>query len=364
MSFFGLFSPPDINKLKARGDVKSLVKALNYQKYYYVRQAAAEALGQLGNARTVEPLAEALKDSDDRVRRAAAEALGQIGDARAVEPLIVALKDSDSWVKKRAVEALGKISDPRAVEPLIVALKDSDVRDVATRALEMIGLQAIDLLVATLKHEDWHVRAAAAEVLGKIGDVRTVKPLLVALQDSYSSAVRWKAAGALGAIGDVQAVELLIVALKDRDSSVREGAAEALAKISDPRAVEALAVALEDKREQMITFMTEYRINKNYIAEFESAYAATGAFGGMFVRYGCKSYALYRHRGEPQRYIVTHTWSDGITFTRAQERAAQNSYEFQNRSRGWVESVRDLKTAEMAIVQEKPDDQYELLSEA
>ena len=52
------------------------------------RRAAAEALGQLGDKRAVEPLIAALQDDVENVRQAAAEALGQLGDERAVEPLI------------------------------------------------------------------------------------------------------------------------------------------------------------------------------------------------------------------------------------------------------------------------------------
>lgn len=70
-----------------------------------------------------EPLAAALKDSEFSVREAAAEALGQLKDTRAVEPLIAALKDDDWGVAAAAAEALGKLSDPRAVQALIAALE-------------------------------------------------------------------------------------------------------------------------------------------------------------------------------------------------------------------------------------------------
>ncbi len=42
----------------------------------------------------------------------AAEALGKIGDARAVEPLIAALKDSDEDVRQAAAEARGRLGAP------------------------------------------------------------------------------------------------------------------------------------------------------------------------------------------------------------------------------------------------------------
>jgi len=66
---------------------------------------AAEALGQIGDARAVEPLVEAI-DEDLLGCSAAALALGQIGDARAVEPLVAALRDKNSSVQQAVAKAL------------------------------------------------------------------------------------------------------------------------------------------------------------------------------------------------------------------------------------------------------------------
>ena len=64
----------------------------------------------------------------------AAEALGELGDARAVEPLIRVLGNNPS-----AARALGEIGDERAVEPLITALENEYVRDAAKEALKKLG---------------------------------------------------------------------------------------------------------------------------------------------------------------------------------------------------------------------------------
>jgi HEAT repeat protein len=108
-------------------------------------------LGKIGDHKSIEPLRDALQDSDNDVRKVVAEALNKIkwtpgkdavsasywiskGEfdkciaigALAVEPLITALKNSDYEVRRDAAEVLGDIGDPRAVEPLIIALKDSN----------------------------------------------------------------------------------------------------------------------------------------------------------------------------------------------------------------------------------------------
>ena len=234
LSIFKKMTTPKVETLKARKDIKGLIKALRYRKDKGVRASAAEALVKIG-APAVEPLIAALKDKDSDVRYAAAKALGEIKDPRAVEPLIAALKDESSSVRRAAAEALGKIGDPRAVEPLIAVPKDyySGVRYAVTKALVKIGAPAVEPLIAALKDKDSKdsdVRQAAAEALGEIKDPRAVEPLIAALKDGDSD-VRKAAAKALGEIKDPRAVEPLIAALKDAKWRVREAAAEALVSL-------------------------------------------------------------------------------------------------------------------------------------
>ena len=228
--------------------VEPLITALK-DSDWRVRQGAAQALGQLGDARAVEPLITALKDSNSDVRQEVTNTLKQLGDARAVEPLIAALKDRDSDVQQGAAQALGQLGDARAVEPLIAALKDRDsnVRQGAAQALGQLGdARAVEPLITALKDSDWRVRQGAAQALGQLRDVRAVEPLIAALKDRDSN-VRQGAAQALGQLGDVRAVEPLIAALKDRDWSMRHRAAQALGQLGDARAVEILVTALQDR---------------------------------------------------------------------------------------------------------------------
>jgi HEAT repeat protein len=251
--------------------VEPLIASLN-DSNGVMRQAAAVALGKLGDARAVEPLFAALKDSSKLVNRAAAEALGQIGDTRAAEPLNAALKDSDETVRRAAAEALGQIGDARAAEPLNAALKDSNshVRKAAAGALDKIGWRpgqdesgavywvvkrewdkcieigtpAVAPLIAALKDSDGDVREAAAGALDKIG----WRP-----GQDESGAVywvvkqKWDKCIEIGA----PAVEPLIAALKDSDLWMRQGAAEALGKLGDARAVEPLVATLQDSSKDM-----------------------------------------------------------------------------------------------------------------
>lgn len=272
MSFLqGLVGPPDISKLETKRDVPGLIRALGYERDARVRGAAAETLGDMGDARAVEPLLSVLQDKDGNVRRSAATALGKLGDTRAVDALVATLRVYPPEARKAAAEALGKLGDARAVEPLVVALKDKDrrVQLAAAEALTRLGVPdhpstrawcaalmrkwdeaaamgnvAVEPLVDALKLGWYDDRRLAAEALGKIGDARAAEPLMGALKDNEKG-VRQAAAEALGKIGDARAVEPLVAALKDSDWDIRWSAIMALGRLGEARAVEPLAAALK-----------------------------------------------------------------------------------------------------------------------
>ena len=107
----------------------------------YVRSEAVYALGEIKDARAIEPLGVFLKDNNRGVRENAAYALGKIGDARAIESLIFSLLDPDKFVRIAVTEALGQIGDSRAVEPLRATSNNDDepiVRSYAQTAINRI----------------------------------------------------------------------------------------------------------------------------------------------------------------------------------------------------------------------------------
>jgi HEAT repeat protein len=79
------------------------------------RIRAAERLGEIGDARAISALIEALRAENLLVRMAAARALGTIGDAGAVPALIEALGDESGSVQQFAAEALTRIGTPEAL---------------------------------------------------------------------------------------------------------------------------------------------------------------------------------------------------------------------------------------------------------
>jgi HEAT repeat protein len=120
-----------LGQIKDAKAVEPLMEVLD-DKIYWVRYAAAGALGKLGEAKAVASLIQTLGDKDADVRAAAAKALGEIKDSRAVEPLAKLLRNPKTYhsvhdVVTCALAEIGRSS----VEPLIEALDDSDARNLA-----------------------------------------------------------------------------------------------------------------------------------------------------------------------------------------------------------------------------------------
>ena len=116
-----------------------MVEGLQSDESSEVREAAAEALGDLLDSEALHPLLMAREEDESvAVQSAAAGALNKFGSHRLVE----ALRNSDSVsTRAAAAQVLGERGNPSAVPPLIEALSDpsADVRAAAKSAAAMLG---------------------------------------------------------------------------------------------------------------------------------------------------------------------------------------------------------------------------------
>ncbi len=248
----GLFGPPNVERLLARGHVKGLIKALEYKKDSRsegldIRRAAATALVEVCDARAAVPLAIAASSLDWTLKQSAIEALEKLG-RQAFEPLVRVAMDGGAQDRREATVALGLIGDERAIGPLTDLLDESDsfIRSRAAAALGNIGHPAaVDYLIGALGDMEWDVRAKAIQALEKIGNKRAAPAVIDRLGD-VEEIVRHYAAIALGALGDERAVDPLIHALGDSSKYVRDKSAVALGSIGDTRAVEPLVAAVRN----------------------------------------------------------------------------------------------------------------------
>jgi len=270
-----------IDALGRIGDPKSvepLIAQLNDENAY-VRIRVIDALGRIGDPKSVEPLIAQLNDENGYVRIRVIDALGRIGDPKSVEPLIAQLKDENA--RGQVIDALGRIGDPKAIEPLIAQLEDENVRRPVIDALVRIGAPAVEPLIAQLKDEN--ARGQVIDALGRIGDPNVIGLLIAQLKDEN---VRRQVIDALVRIG-APAVEPLIAQLKDenvrehvigvlcrfdrskvvepliaqlKDENVREQIIDALGRIGDPKSIDPLIAQLKDEtvREQVIGVLCRF----------------------------------------------------------------------------------------------------------
>lgn len=238
-----------LGRLKSERAAKPLVELLASGRAPELRGPIAEALGLIGDERSLSAVIPLLKDPDDRVRAQAAATLSRIPHAQSLRALLQGLQDPHEDVRKRCAAALGDIGDPRAGSALIALLNDphQETRIAAAEALGRIGDdRAVPALISMLADEDESVVQKAILALRKIQDPQSTRPLLQLLQHP-SHRVRQKAAESLGAIGDAVVAEQLEPLLKhDRSEEVRAAAAKALGAIRDPGSVDALLNAVHD----------------------------------------------------------------------------------------------------------------------
>src|SRR5205814_10320783 len=106
------------------------------------RRAAGGALAGLRERSAVAPLEGLLvNDADADVRRACAHALGDLSEARSLDPLAKALGDPDVEVQRAAADAIGDLDHvTKAPTALVRATtsQDLELRRSATKALAHI----------------------------------------------------------------------------------------------------------------------------------------------------------------------------------------------------------------------------------
>jgi HEAT repeat protein len=135
----------------------------------------------------------------------------------------------------------------QSLEILLNAFNDPDyyVRLNTIEGLVKIGKPAVKPLIEILKNEDPAMRMSAAEILGKIGDVRALRPLVALLEDEDAT-VRIYVINALGELRSESALKPLLKFVSDEDPEARKSLAEALGKIDNNMALKPLIKLLED----------------------------------------------------------------------------------------------------------------------
>lgn len=233
---FSLFGPPNIEKLKKKGNVKGLLKVLAIQRETPLRRAAVKALGEIGDPLAVEPLLELLNEEEIELRPVTLTALAALGEARAVEPLVKLLY-TDQPNQAQIIKTLIEIDVHQAVERLITRLTVGHRHWETFDLLRQFGPLAVEPLIARLDRTgDNADQKRLLHALAQTGTDRAVAYLADRLPEAGYK-LRPEIVEALGVTGNIQAVEPLIAALQHHDSDVQRGAMKALGRLKTEQAI-------------------------------------------------------------------------------------------------------------------------------
>jgi aminopeptidase N len=223
-----------LGKLGDDKSVEALAAALRRDPFWGVRAEVAETLGKLRTTRALEALLSGLEETrDHRARRAIVSALGQFrapeqaelaGRAAAALGDLLAKGDPSYFVEGATANALGRTRASGAFEQLTAALDrpswNEIIRSNVLRGLAALGEPRVAGVLAEWvdRSKPIQARAAAAEALGTLGSDhrldsgeargQIVSALLSALDDPWPP-VRRAAARALGALGEQSALGAL-----------------------------------------------------------------------------------------------------------------------------------------------------------
>lgn len=201
-----------------------------------VRRSAAAGVAALRDPSAVRALVRTLTDPKAEVRVEAVRALGGLDDGAVPQVLIDALKDPEVRVREIAADALARRGSAAVAALVAAALASPDLRRPAGAVLERLGPVAIDPLVDVVMGADAEAARAAAALIDRLAGVARFTAAL----SSTAPGDRLKAVRVLGAIGGGDAADGLLGALTDPDVRVRAAAAVLLGQLGERRAVPAL----------------------------------------------------------------------------------------------------------------------------
>ncbi|MBR5554514.1 HEAT repeat domain-containing protein [bacterium] len=176
------------------------------------------------------------KEYYTNVRVMSAKAIANYRDTSAVTPLLYCLNNKDENYKVRfaCADALGKIGDKYAVAPLIDVVQDEDEKSV-------------------------YLRESAASALGMLGDMRAVDPLVSILETKQGIIDKFtflkerviEALGKLRLSDNQRVFNALKMTLMDPSAQIRINAIEAIMESEHPESYDVIKGCLLDDDDEV-----------------------------------------------------------------------------------------------------------------
>jgi HEAT repeat protein len=188
-------------------------------------------------------------DDSAAIRVRALEALSDTSTAEAVQRFRYALSDDYWGVRFEACVGLGEAHEEDAMPLLRERLQDSHdaVRAAAIWALHRMTDQShtSELASLLLEHEDAAVRRLTAQLLGRLGEPKSMVLLTRAARDR-DQGVRWEATAAMARLGNEKAVQQLVYSAHSGFSDRQTFALLELALLAEPKCESLFRYRLEE----------------------------------------------------------------------------------------------------------------------
>ena len=184
------------------------------------RANAARAAGILRARPAIPELQKALKSRDETIALEAVRSIEKIGDLNAGPSLVPMLRDPNKKIREAAAEAVGQLRVREAVEDLNMMVRgdrDKDVQRTALTALAKIPDNGQDkVFLLYLRDKDDKLRAAAAEGLGRSGNEADLEVIQEAFAIEKDESVRLSLAFGAVSLGDRNMLSYLVDGLDSK----------------------------------------------------------------------------------------------------------------------------------------------------
>lgn len=150
------------------------------------RRLAVQVIAELSGIDGFHIYEESCRDPHWSVRIAALHAIGKTSGESSLPLLSCALSDSDSMVRKNAITILGDIKSPKAIALLVQQLADPAMGRHAFESLLKYGRHILPWLHRSMNgNYAVEIRERLIDLIGKIGDRKSIEPLLESLNDPH-----------------------------------------------------------------------------------------------------------------------------------------------------------------------------------
>jgi len=241
--------------LKDKRAVDALLQAVR-SKDDAVREIAALGIKEIGDMNAIHALIDDLKSNDRNIRRRVAEALGKVDNDEAIEPLITIVEsDPEPMVQSAAAISLGEMRAGGAYDIFMRSLQDSNAtKSVRVACAQGLGLlqdtKAIPLLLRYITDASRDLRLAIAEAVRRLGG-RTVVDTQIKRLQAGSDEEKEEAKNVLGALGDPRTLLPILTQYQGADEVMKARMANILSELRNIGIIDNFAGMISSPDEQI-----------------------------------------------------------------------------------------------------------------